>query len=203
MTTASVIYSVYIITNNVNGKQYIGISKNIVERWSHHKSAKGDIPALHSAILKYGIDNFEFNHIANAFDVESAKIIERLLIVEYKTQAPNGYNLTMGGEGLHGFEHTEEIKNKISSSKKGKPSNRKGKKHSFESIQKMKDSHKGQVAWNKGTTGIVKAWNKGLTGCQTAWNKGLTGVVSWNDDAKKRQSEKVKAIWAKRKEALI
>lgn len=58
--------------------------------------------------------------------------------------------------------HSEETKAKISQAKKGRSSNRKGAKHSLESIQKMIDSHKGQVAWNKGKKGVQVAWNKGL-----------------------------------------
>jgi hypothetical protein len=99
--------------------------------------------------------------------------------------------------------HSEETKAKISSAKAGKKSNRKGLKHSAESIQKMRESHIGQEAWNKGSVGIMKAWNKGLVGKQEAWNKGVSGVVKWNEEAKNLQSERVKAIWAKRKQEAL
>ena len=36
------------------------------------------------------------------------------------------------------------------------------KKHSEESIEKMKAKLKGRVPWNKGKTGSQVAWNKGL-----------------------------------------
>lgn len=98
--------------------------------------------------------------------------------------------------------HSEETKAKISAAKKGKSSNRKNTKHSADSIQKMRESHVGQEAWNKGSVGIMKAWNKGLVGKQKAWNQGIFGVVKWSEDAKKNQSEKVKAIWAKRKQEV-
>lgn len=99
--------------------------------------------------------------------------------------------------------HTEETKAKISAAKEGKESNRKGLKHSTESIQKMRESHIGQVAWNKGSVGVINAWNKGLIGKQKAWNKGVSGVVKWDEDAKNLQSERVKAIWAKRKQEAL
>ncbi len=99
--------------------------------------------------------------------------------------------------------HSSETKEKISIAKTGQESNRKGKKHSEESIKKMRESHLGQQAWNKGTVGIMKAWNSGLVGKQEAWNKNKSGVVKWNDDAKKLQSERIKAIWAKRKQEAI
>jgi hypothetical protein len=99
--------------------------------------------------------------------------------------------------------HSKETKEKISIAKLGKESNRKGKKHSEESLKKMSESHLGKQAWNKGTVGIMKAWNSGLVGKQEAWNKDKYGIVKWNDDAKKLQSERVKAIWAKRKQEAI
>lgn len=33
---------------------------------------------------------------------------------------------------------------------------------------------KGQIPWNKGTRGLMKAWNKGQVGVQVGWSKGLT-----------------------------
>lgn len=84
--------------------------------------------------------------------------------------------------------HSEEAKRKISEAKKGKTSNRKGAKHRPESIQKMRESATGRVGWNKGTVGLTKAWNKGLVGAYTR-----------TDEAKRKQSETMKRIWAERK----
>ena len=83
---------------------------------------------------------------------------------------------------------SEETKRKISEAKKGRPSNRKGAKHTSEAIQKMSKSTMGQIAWNKG-----------LVGVQKAWNKGLVGAYIRTEEAKKKQSETMKQIWEKRK----
>lgn len=99
--------------------------------------------------------------------------------------------------------HSEETKAKISLAKKGKPGNRKGAKHSADAIEKMRSSHKGQAAWNKGKVGVQVAWNKGLVGKQEAWNKGTSGVVKWSEEAKNLHSERVKAIWEKRKQEAL
>lgn len=99
--------------------------------------------------------------------------------------------------------HTDEAKAKISAAKAGKASNRKGSRHSAETIQKMRQSHAGQEPWNKGSVGVMKAWNKGLVGKQEAWNKGVSGVIKWDEEAKNLQSERVKAIWAKRKQEAL
>lgn len=132
-------YAIYMITNSLNAKQYVGIAKNLRNRWYSHKQAKGSCPALHAAIKKYGVDAFVFTHIADAFDHESACNIERLLIIQHNTRVPFGYNLTEGGDGTLGLKKTEETKNKIRSSSIGKNL---GKKMSDEARKKMSEAHK-------------------------------------------------------------
>ena len=112
------VYRIYIVTNSANGKQYVGITNNLQRRWNNHKNADGKIPALHNAIKKYGINSFVFSHIADAFDFECAKIIERLLISQHNTISPNGYNLTSGGDGT--FNPSDELREKLSLSHCGK-----------------------------------------------------------------------------------
>jgi hypothetical protein len=56
-------------------------------------------------------------------------------------------NLTNGGEGTIGRVVSNETKYKISQFKKGT-------KHSKETLLKMSENHKGQIAWNKGKTGV-------------------------------------------------
>jgi group I intron endonuclease len=159
-------YAIYIATNVVNAKQYVGITNNLDRRWGRHKKALGETPLLHRAIKKYGNDSFVFSHIADAFDKEAAYHLERLLIEQHNTFHPNGYNLTKGGEGGAGAKAgrvlsqetkekisaslvgkpsprkgatlTEETKRKLSESKTGKPSNRVGYKHSEETIAKIR-----------------------------------------------------------------
>ena len=55
---------IYKITNNINGKVYIGQSNNIQRRFSEHQT-KGEssrIP-IDVAIQKYGKENFSFEVI--------------------------------------------------------------------------------------------------------------------------------------------
>ncbi len=54
------LYYLYIITNKINNKIYIGQTVNTSKRWSWHKtSSKDEIPelAIGRAIKKYGINN--------------------------------------------------------------------------------------------------------------------------------------------------
>ena len=61
------ISGIYNIVNKINGKQYVGSSNNIEARFiKHKKELKGGYHRnkhLQSAIIKYGIENFQFNII--------------------------------------------------------------------------------------------------------------------------------------------
>lgn len=106
-------YTLYIATNVVNGKQYVGLSKEFHKRLISHKCAKTK-SAFHAAIKEYGFDKFVFSHIADAFDLQAACDLERMLIQQHNTLAPNGYNLTVGGQvGSVGLKHSAEAKKKI------------------------------------------------------------------------------------------
>jgi group I intron endonuclease len=138
-------FAVYIVTNLITAKQYVGITSNFERRWHEHQTDKGRV--LYNAIAKYGIENFHISYIANAFDFECACDIERMLIVERNTKAPNGYNLTDGGEGVIGYTHTDETKAKVSAKLKGQ-------KKSEETRQKMSVARKGIVVSKETKTKI-------------------------------------------------
>lgn len=106
-------YSLYIATNVVNGMQYVGLTAEYRKRLISHKCAKTK-SIFHSAIKEYGFENFVFSHIADAFDMDSACALERMLIQQHNTLQPNGYNMTIGGQiGPVGYKHSAETKKKI------------------------------------------------------------------------------------------
>jgi len=157
-------YAIYIITNTVNAKQYVGITNNLKRRWSDHKRANGN-QQIHFAIKKYGVEAFVFTHIANAFNLDSAQAIERMMILEHNTKYPCGYNHTDGGDGVvspseltkkkiadkrRGSKHTPEARAKMSLAKMGKLSPMKGKTFPAEVRAKMSEAKKGKPAHNKG-----------------------------------------------------
>lgn len=82
---------IYKITNKVNNKSYIGYTTNPQARWEGHRHNQGS-KLVFQAIKKYGIDNFEFKVIAEDTVDNEQKYIE-----QYNTIAPNGYNITEGG----------------------------------------------------------------------------------------------------------
>ena len=92
---------IYKITNDVNGKSYIGQTKRTLSyRWSMHKSftKRGSNYAFHSAIREYGAEHFHVEQIDIASDIEEACIKEKYWIEKLGTMVPNGYNMTHGGE---------------------------------------------------------------------------------------------------------
>lgn len=147
-------YSIYIVTCTLNAKQYVGISKNLPKRWAEHKRCSSKYQALHKAIKKYGLDNFVFTHVADAFNLESAYLIEMTLIKEHNTKAPYGYNLTDGGDGVSGKNWTDDEKERKRKSmtsymssltkeeKSKKFSSFQGKHHSEEVKKKISEANK-------------------------------------------------------------
>lgn len=113
-------WSVYVHTNKINGKKYVGItSQNPKDRWlgGHgygHKLKFG------RAIEKYGWDGFEHEIVCEKIPEDEAKNMEQVLISNFSTQDDRyGYNMTSGGDGISGFKHTDESRRKMSISKSG------------------------------------------------------------------------------------
>jgi group I intron endonuclease len=107
---------IYKITNLINGKLYIGLSRNTAEHRfkGHLYSIKGNSKTyLSKAIRKYGVENFKVETICKCNKIESLKVLEKYYIKKFKSKYPNGYNLTDGGDGVFGYHHTEETKKKI------------------------------------------------------------------------------------------
>jgi group I intron endonuclease len=95
---------VYLVTNLVNGKLYVGCTKaTLKHRWVQHLSAakKGSPLALHAAIRKYGAVNFTIERVETVKGAH-ADLMEAEIryIAAYKSASPLGYNLTSGGDGV-------------------------------------------------------------------------------------------------------
>jgi group I intron endonuclease len=108
---------------------------------------------LHRAVRKYGWEAFSINIIYSSYDQEHThNFIEPLLIEDYNTLAPNGYNVLRGGKGRLRTSLTEQHKQRISQALKGKPKSltavennrlaQKGKKRSRDSVKKQVESRK-------------------------------------------------------------
>lgn len=98
---------VYKITNNINGKSYIGSTNNYQRRMKEHKvyincssSRDGYNYPIHAALRKYGLQNFTFEILLDNIDtLTNARQLEFQYKKELNTMIPNGYNVKDGTEG--------------------------------------------------------------------------------------------------------
>lgn len=94
----------------MNGKSYVGQSRNVNRRFKEHLRASEDV-VLHRAIKKYGADNFTLTIIDP--QVEDYNEREQFWIEHLKTLAPNGYNMTPGGENYPHASGTEHYASRL------------------------------------------------------------------------------------------
>lgn len=123
---------IYLITNKVNGKIYIG--KHSTNKLDDGYMGSGVI--ISKAKQKYGIDSFTKEYLSFCDSEETLNFLERFYIKKYKAKDV-GYNLTDGGEGALGLKHSEESKEKNRQA-------RLGKKASEETKQKISNATKGE-----------------------------------------------------------
>lgn len=97
---------IYKITNKINGKVYIGQSKDIKKRFENHRCMNGSNP-MYEDMRKYGLENFTFEVLE---ECEEDKLLERELyyMKKYKS-VENGYNLTYESNPVY----DERIKSKM------------------------------------------------------------------------------------------
>lgn len=113
-------WTVYVHTNKINGKKYIGITSRKPEvRWE--KDGKGYREGkFRYAIQKYGWDNFDHEIIATGLTNDEANKMEIELIDKFNTRDDNyGYNIVIGGGSSIGFTHSEETKKICGLAQKG------------------------------------------------------------------------------------
>lgn len=104
---------IYVITNLINQKQYVGkTTKTIEQRWKTHiaDSKRNNIKnrPLYKAFAKYGIDNFIIQELEYC-SAEEASNKEQYWINKLDTYH-NGYNATLGGDSKHYYNYQEIAK---------------------------------------------------------------------------------------------
>lgn len=131
---------IYKITNNVNGKIYIGQKKSPVLIETYWGSGK----LITQAIKKYGIENFSREILQWCSCKEELNQQEVYFISIFKSRDSNvGYNLSPGGTSINSGRHfSEEHKRKISEANKGR-------KASEKTRSKLSEVHKGLQAGEK------------------------------------------------------
>jgi len=146
---------IYLITNTVTGKKYVGQTmthrKNkekyrpygYEQRFKTHMSdalcntKKHQCRYLNNSIRKDGKEAFTITLITQC-DLDEADALEQHYIKEYGTLYPNGYNLTKGGKGVRWVKVSDDVDPLNTNS----PKKRGGCKfRSQETREKMKKSH--------------------------------------------------------------
>ena len=113
---------IYVITNKINGRQYVGQTSDYTKRINSHLSAlrngRSHCRYLQYAFNKYGEDAFEFSVLEKC---EDNKLNEREQYwIQKLGTLDNGYNMCDGGNGIRGFKFTKEQKEHIRNALKGK-----------------------------------------------------------------------------------
>lgn len=172
-------YTIYQITNNVNGKIYIGKHQTKDLNDGYMGSGK----RLRRAMSKYGIENFTKEILFQFDNEEEMNAKEAELVTEEFCLREDTYNLCPGGQGGFGYinsnglagkntkgflgkTHSEETKEtlrrreihwgeKISKSKKGKRPWNFGKQLSFDDRKNKSNSQKGSRNSQYGTFWIT------------------------------------------------
>lgn len=175
-------WCIYRITNNINGKTYIGQHKYINEEDPMGKYKGGGI-LIHRAYKKYGKENFSIEILYKRIQYqETANSMEIWAIEKERKSNPNGcYNIANGGEGISHTNYPEELR------------------------QKLREAHKGQIPWNKGKKGLYKLSEETRRKISRA-NKGRHGTMkgrkqSEESNKKRSVSMKGKNTWMKGKKA--
>ena len=142
-TIQKIISGIYKIVNKVNGKYYVGSSKDIKNRWSSHKKElNGNYHHsyhLQRAWNMYGSDNFEFIVIEEIIPEKILEVEQGYLDIA-KNEKEKVYNAVFkAGGGNFG----EETNKKISQIMRGKPSRMKGKHHTEETKKLMSEVRTG------------------------------------------------------------
>lgn len=160
-------YTIYLRRNKVNGKCYVGQTGDFKRREYNWRCLKYYYTNDHicNDRAKYGLDNFTVEVLATTDNREEALEFEQRFIRDYNTLWPNGYNLDSGG--VKGKKISDVSKQKMSESKKGKPSPMKGKHLSNEAKLKISEALKGKPSpmygkhQSNGTRQKISEANKG------------------------------------------
>lgn len=193
---------VYVTTNLINGKQYVG---------SHSTNRKNDNYlgsriVLIEAVQKYGRKNFIREILLECNTIEEARLLEETNIKKYNTLSPNGYNLSpTGGICLANSYHSEETKRKIGKANKGNKhtqelKNRLSSLYKDKSLEEIYGKEKAGVIKNKLKEKIKERKEKGMyihpnKGKQLSekWKENISrgGKNSYTEERKRKHSKRM------------
>lgn len=99
-------YTIYEVTNNINGKKYRGVHKT----HNQHDSYKGSGVHIKNAMLKYNRENFTKEILACALDEQSMYWLEKhVFVTDEWVNSEKTYNLILGGAGITEKSHATGV----------------------------------------------------------------------------------------------
>lgn len=117
MTTAGI----YLISNTVTGRVYVGSSRNISRRFGEHRTRLTRGVHINSKLQaswnKHGNAAFEFSIIASALDVDHIEELEQHFIDSFDAVS-NGYNLSPVAGNTAGWRANDEQRANMSKAAK-------------------------------------------------------------------------------------
>jgi len=135
---------VYLLTNIINGKIYVGKSIDMEERYRDYARAKGNGHVIR-AIKKYGWENFTFEILESFDEIDVQELLEiesQYIILLDGTNKFLGYNKCIYASDATGLKRSEEVKKKASEARMGK---RTGKDNHFFG-KKLSEEHKRKMS---------------------------------------------------------
>lgn len=136
---------IYITTNLINGKKYLG-QRKFYRNWQEYL---GSGKSLLYAIRKYGKENFVRNIVCICNSLAELNQAEHDISVFLNVvESSDWYNLKYGGDSMEGYSPPPEVREKISRANKGKPAPNKGIPMSEEAKRKQREVQSGEKsAW--------------------------------------------------------
>ena len=132
---------VYLITNLINGKRYVGItSRPLRLRWNEHVSNKIKyVSVLRRAITKYGKENFSITLLEEIIDVTEKELQskESFYIDKYNTFIDDGQGYNLVKQSDSKLVVSEETRKKMSNNTEGEKNPFYGKHHNDEAKKKI------------------------------------------------------------------
>jgi group I intron endonuclease len=209
-------FTVYMHVNKINGKRYIGITRQNPpeKRWKNnglgyinHGTHSNIYKLFYADIQKYGWDNFEHIIVDTELTEFEAKSIETQLIKYYNTTNNEfGYNTRIIDNNIRCYtdpKHKENLKlyyekypeklSRLKLMRSGKNNPFYGKKHSIKTKEKMSKNHadvsgeKHPFYGKKHTEKSKKLMSEHLKG-REIWNRGKSGYkIKPSSDIKKQR----------------
>lgn len=101
---------IYVITNDINGKQYVGktnwtIEKRFQEHINDCTKRNLEKRPLYDAMNKYGIEHFSIKELERCSEKEASN--KEIYWIGKLDTYKNGYNATLGGDGKVLYDYKE------------------------------------------------------------------------------------------------